>query len=208
MTKEKTRLLLLAGIAVPILYFGTLIVAPLFYPGYSHVTQYASELGSASARYPAIFNTGTILGGLSWITASFGFFFAGRWLDGSRLFAALAALTIFLFGIAITMGGMFPMPNELHGGFGLGLAVQLSPLFLALALWRRRSLRGLCLFLLAVFVVMSTLFAIMMGVGSLVTRANVGLFQRTYALASMPWVGIAAWYLRRKLDAEAPVTPA
>ena len=200
MPEKNIKLLLLAGIAVPILYFGTLIVASLFYPGYNHVTQYASELGSASARYPAIFTAGTILGGLCWIAASFGFFHAVRRLGGNPLLAALTALTMFLFGIAIAMGGMFPMPNELHGGFGLGLAVQLSPLFLALALWRVRSLRGLCVFLLAVFVVMSAFFAIMMGVGSLVTRANVGLFQRSYALTSMPWVGIAAWYLRRELD--------
>jgi len=55
-------------------------------------------------------------------------------------------------------------------------------------------------FLLAVFVVMNIFFAIMMGVGSLVTRANVGLWQRGNALAGFVWIGIAAWYLRRELS--------
>lgn len=28
-----------------------------------------------------------------------------------------------------------------------------------------------------------------------VTRANVGLFQRAYALTLFPWVGVGAWYV-------------
>ncbi len=203
MSTEKIRALLWAGIVVPVLYFGTLIVASLLYPGYSHASQYASELGSATARYPAVFNTGIMLNSLAVILAGFGFFFAIRRLGGNTLLAALTGLTLFLFGIATFMGGMFPMPDERHGGYGLGLALQLTPLFLALGLWRRRSLRGLSIFLLVMFVVMGIFFAIMMGGGSLVTRANVGLFQRTFALTGFSWLGIAAWRLRRELDAEA-----
>lgn len=73
------RILLLAGVAVPILYFGNLLVSPLFYPGYSHV----------------------------------------------------------------------------------------------------------------------------IGVGSLVTRANVGIFQRLYALSSFPWIGVASYVLARELGTSA-----
>lgn len=203
MTTEKTRILLWAGILIPVVYFGLLIAAPLIYPGFSYVTQYASEMGSADARYPAVFNTGVMLCGVLGLVASFGFFHAVRRLGGNTLLAALTGLTLFLFGIATFMGGRFPMPDERHGGYGLGLALNLAPLFLALALWRVRSLRGFCVFLLAVFVVMAFFIAVMFGVGGLVTRANVGLWQRGNALAGFPWIGIAAWVLRKKLDAEA-----
>lgn len=199
MTTEKIRILLLAGILIPVIYFGLLIIAPLLYPGFNYVSQYASEMGSADARHPAVFNTGVMLAGLACIVASFGFFHAVRRLGGNTLLAALTGLTLVLFGIAAFMGGKFPMPDERHGGYGLGFAFQLAPLLLALALWRRRNLRGLCIFLLVVFAVMTFVIAVMMGVGGLVTRANVGLWQRANALAGFPWVGIAAWRLRKEL---------
>jgi glucans biosynthesis protein C len=199
MTTEKIRALLVAGILIPVVYFGLLIIAPLIYPGFSYITRYASEMGSADARYPVVFNTGIMLCGVAGLLASFGFFHAVRRLGGSSLLAALTGLTLFLFGIATFMGGRFPMPDERHGAYGLGLAFQLAPLFLALALWRVRDLRGLCIFLLVVFAVMTFFIAVMMGVGGLVTRANVGLWQRGNALAGFPWLGIAAWRLRREL---------
>lgn len=203
MTKENIKLLLLAGVLIPVVYFGLLIIAPLIYPGFDYATQYASEMGSSAARHPAVFNMGIMLCGVFGVVASFGFFHAVRRLGGNTLLAALTGLALLLFGIATFMGGKFPMPDERHGGYGLGLALQLAPLFLALALWRVRSLRGLCIFLLVVFVVMAFFIAVMFGVGGLVTRANVGLWQRGNALAGFPWIGIAAWYLRKALDREA-----
>ena len=59
-TDRTTDRLIQAAIAVPVLYFATLFVAAALYPGYSHATQYASELGSASARWPAVFNLSLI----------------------------------------------------------------------------------------------------------------------------------------------------
>lgn len=199
MTTEKIRILLLAGIFIPVVYFGLLIVAPLIYPGFNYATQYASEMGSTASRYPTVFNAGVMLCGVAGLVASFGFFHAVRRLGGNTVLAALTGLTLFLFGIGTFMGGRFPMPDERHGGYGLGLGVQLAPLLLALALWRVRSLRGLCIFLLAVFAVMTFFIFVMFGVGGLVTRANVGLWQRGNALAGFPWIGIAAWRLRKEL---------
>lgn len=202
MTKDNIKLLLMAGVAVPILYFANLLINSLLYPGYSHATQYVSELGSSKAPYAALFNAGVILVGAAGVAVGFGFFYAVRRLGGNRVLAALAGLLTTLWGIAIMMAGLFPMPDERHGGFGLGLGYQLVPLLLALGLWRRRSLRGLCAFLLVAFVVMNIFFAIMMGVGGLVRLANVGLWQRGNALSGFLWIGVAAWVLRKELDAE------
>lgn len=189
----------MAGIAVPFLYYGTMLASSLFFPGYSHMTQYASELGGPDAIRPAIFNTGIILMGICGIAAGFGTSAALRRLTGKKVLPILTGLFIGLFGIAMVMGGLFPMPDERHGAYGLGMAVQLAPLFLWLALRKHKGLRGLKVFLLATFVVSLVMFAIMMGVGQMVTRANVGLFQRMYSLTSFPWIGIASYYLMREV---------
>ena len=65
---------MLAGILIPVVYFGLLIVAPLIYPGFSYIKNYASEMGSADSRYPAVFNVGIMLCGAAGLLASFGFF--------------------------------------------------------------------------------------------------------------------------------------
>lgn len=191
---------LVAGMGVPVLYFGTLLLSSLFYPGYSHVTQYASELGSAAAPYPSLFNTGIILTGLAAMLAGLGFWLGLRGQTGNGLLPALCALCLVLFGISFVMGGTFPMPDERHGAFGIGLGVHVAPLLLAFALWKQQRLRALNIYLIVTALVMLTLFAIMMGVGGMVTRANVGLWQRTYAFFMLTWIGIASLYLNRHLD--------
>ena len=192
--------LLYAGIAVPLIYFGNLILTPLSYPGYNHVTQYASELGGPDAPRPYIFNTAILLLGVAGLLAAAGYFLGLRRLTGKTFLPALLGLILLLFGVSMVMGGMFPMPDERHGGFGLGMGVHLGPLLLALALRKRPNLRGLRVYLMITTVLMIVFFAIMMGVGQLVTRANVGLFQRLYALNLFPWIGIGAWFVKRELE--------
>jgi hypothetical membrane protein len=191
--------LLNAGIAVPILYFGNLIFTPLFYPGYSHVTQYASELGGPDAPRPFIFNTVLVLLGVAGLAAGAGFFLGLRRLTGKTVLAALLGLIMVLFGVSMILGGLFPMPDPRHGGFGLGMGIHLGPLLLALALRSRENLRGLNAYLLITMVLMIVFFAIMMGVGGLVTRANVGVFQRLYALNLFPWIGAGSYFVKREL---------
>jgi hypothetical membrane protein len=190
---------LFAGILVPIFYFGNLLVASLFYPGYSHITQYASELGGPAAPYPLIFNLGVIATGMICIEAGVGFYLALNRLTGSVLLSLMLALCLAAFGLSFIMGGLFPIPDERHGGFGLGFAIHAAPFLLATALWKHKPLRGLTYFLLANGLLALALVVIMMGVGELVTRANVGLWQRFYALAIMPWIGVASYALLRYL---------
>ena len=40
----------------------------------------------------------------------------------------------------------------------------------------------------------------MMGIGSLVTRANVGAFQRLYALVNFSWIGVASYALLKYFE--------
>lgn len=187
-----------AGVLVPLLYFGTLIVSSLFYPGYSHVRQYASELGSASARHPWIFNIGIMATGVATLVSLAGFRAALRGLGGNRVVIWLFVIMLGAFGAGTLMGGLFPMPDPRHGGFGLGMGVLAAPALLAAALWRVPATRALRVYLVATFIAALVMFAIMMGAGGLVRRSNVGAFQRTFALTSIPWIGIASWSLLRR----------
>jgi hypothetical membrane protein len=60
-----TRLFLLAAAAMPIIFFGTQIVAGPFYPRYSSSQQSVSMLGTHFSRCPWIFNAGEALAGLA-----------------------------------------------------------------------------------------------------------------------------------------------
>ena len=186
-------------IAIPLLYFFALIVGAALYPGYSHVTNYASELGAESAPYPALFNVSIMLLGVSAILAALLLPGALADIGATRAWAILAAVALALWGAAMVMGGMFPMPDERHGAFGLGLAGPLVPLFLFLALLKVPDARAMKIFLALVFVASAVLLAIMFGVGSLVTRANVGLWQRINTAAGIPWFAVLGiWLMRRR----------
>lgn len=199
--------LLLAAVAVPWLYLGNLLISALFYPGYSHITQYASELGGPDAPIPALFNTGVILVGAAGIAAGLGFFLALRRLTNTILLSLGLGLCVSLFGLSLVLGGVFPMPDERHGGYGLGLGIHLGPVLLALALRQHKTLSALNPYLIITALLFVMMFAIMMGVGGLVTRANVGIFQRLYALCMFPWIGVAGYYLNRQLRLPASAVP-
>lgn len=192
------RLLLMAAVAVPFLYYGTMLLASALYPGYSHATQYASELGSASATWPAVFNTGAILGGIAGILGGIGVFRALRELGRGRVVPGLVALAIIGQAIGFVFAGVFPMPDERHGGFGIGILGMLGPAFAAFALrGAPRGLRWVAPLLVFNALAMIAMFAVMMGVGELVTSGNVGIVQRINSLTNMPWVGLVGWALLR-----------
>lgn len=66
------KVLLGALIAVPVFYYFGLLVGAATYPGYSHVTRYASELGAAETPYPALFNFSIVGGGIAALLGSIG----------------------------------------------------------------------------------------------------------------------------------------
>jgi hypothetical membrane protein len=191
------RALLIAGVLVPVLYYTALLATPLFWPGYSHVRQYASELGSADSPRPELFNFTIVAAGVAGMLAGVGFVLA-LWRIGRRaLPAALAGLAVFLWGVSFVMGGLFPMPDPRHGGFGLGLAMHLVPPLMLWALAGTPAPR-VKVFLIAVFAVSLALVLVMFGLGGLVRRANVGLWQRAYSLSAIPWIGVMAAVLARR----------
>lgn len=194
---RRLQLLLTAGATVPLLYFGTIALAGLLSPDYNHVSQYASELGMAGSPSAGLFNSGILLTALATMAGSFGFYLAARALSPGRLWPILAGISLGLFGVGLAFGALFPMPDPRHGGFGLGMSVHVAPLFLALALRSAPDLGTLRRFLIIVTILMFVFLLPMMGIGGLVTKANVGAFQRLYALMVFGWIGVAGLVLLR-----------
>jgi hypothetical membrane protein len=199
------RALLGAGLLVPVLYYAALIGTSLTWPGYSHVRQYASELGSAASPRPGLFNNTIMATGVAGIIAAVGLFLALKRLGGRALPSFLAGLALFAWGVAVVMGGLFPMPDPRHNGFGLAFAMHLVPLFTLWSLAGRLAPK-LKLLLVLVFVASGVLLLIMFDVGGLhlVRRANVGLWQRAYSFAAIPWIAVLSWMLRALPPQTAP----
>lgn len=188
------RLALFLGVLVPVLYYGALVGRGLSWPAYSHMTQYASELGSAAAPHPEYFNWPIMAAGVCAVLAGlFGFIPALRERGGGAVPSFLSGLCVAVWGVAFVMGGLFPMPNELHNAFGLALAIQLAPAFMLWALVKADAPK-LKLLLMLTFVAALVLILVMFNVGdlNLVRKANVGLWQRAYSLSVIPWIGLAA----------------
>ena len=181
-------------ILAPVFYYVALIGGSLLWPGYSHVTQYASELGSSASPSPMFFNGNVILCGLSALIGGLGLAHVLTLLSGSR-WAVAAGVSISLWGLAIIIAGLYPMPDNRHGAYGLAIVGQFTPLFAWLALRKVEGLSGLKTFLAVIFVASFTLFAIMMGVGGFVTRANVGIWQRINSAIGIPYLAILGWVL-------------
>ncbi len=181
-------------ILAPVFYYVALIGGSLLWPGYSHVTQYASELGSSASPNPMFFNGNVILCGLSALIGGFGLAQVLTRLSDSR-WAVAAGVSISLWGLAIVIAGLYPMPDDRHGAYGLAIVGQFTPLFAWLALRNVEGLGGLKTFLAVIFVASFALFAIMMGVGGLVTRANVGIWQRINTAVGIPYLAVLGWVL-------------
>ncbi|OGN42526.1 MAG: hypothetical protein A2623_11380 [Caulobacterales bacterium RIFCSPHIGHO2_01_FULL_70_19] len=192
------KLLALALIAISALYYFGLLAGAATYPGYSHITNYASELGAADAPYPLLFNLSIILAGASAIIGALTLPAAFKDLGARRAWAVAAAVALALWGASMIMGGLFPMPDERHGAFGLGLVAPLIPLFVLLALGSVKAAGAMRLFLGLVFAGSVVMLAIMFGVGELVTQANVGLYQRLNSGISILWFALfGLWLLTR-----------
>lgn len=192
------RALLVGGVCVPFLYFASQIAAVLLNPGYNLASQQPSELGCCDANLPVIANVGFFGTGVAAILGGLGLFVGLRHLGGSVFFAALAGLGLLLFGVAMTMSGVFPLPNPLHYGFGLMLAGILAPFFGALAFKDGGAARWI---VLCGFVASLLIVALSLGVGGIVSDTNVGLFARVLALVAFPTISYLCWSVMRRAKA-------
>ena len=184
---------LYAAIAMPVLYFGTQLVAAPFYPQYSFSQDTASMLGTTDSHYPWIFNLGAMLTGVAGLVGAFGLFRALRAVTWTAL-AALVGLSVVANGVLSVKAGMFPMPDPRHASWQFLLpAILAAPLLLLVALWRQ----GLALraYLLCNIVALTSMIPLMMH--KMAPMFAEGTTQRLFALVVFVPVGVAGYALLR-----------
>lgn len=191
---------------MPFLYLANLALGSLLYPGFSQSRQMVSELGSKGAPHPGIFNVGIVVIGISILVSAFGYFRALQFLKTNLGWLWLTTSILFLSGVATLLAGIYPWPDPRHDGKYLGLVIILGPISLAAAMWNIKSTKSFSLYLLAASLVMIIMLAILIGAGGLATPANVGVYQRIYALAAFPWIGAGAYVLKKQCSQTAPAS--
>ena len=198
---QRRRRLLAIGVAAPILALTVVLAAIVAYPGFDNATQYLSELGGAKAATPLIFNGGVFIAGVMAALAGVGFGLAVFGLTGARAAAWVIALVFVVAGAGMSGSTLYPWPDPRHMIINLALGIQSAPLLLLWGLASRRDLPRLKAFLVVTFVGMAILTVLTKHLvfPGTVNDANVGWWERAYAVVLVCWVGVAAWVLDRKL---------
>jgi len=204
---RRRRLMLWAGIAAPVFAGASFLAAALTFPTLNHATQYISELGSAAAPMPQLFNTGVFLSGVAAAFAGAGFALTVVALGGGRIAAGVIFAAFLLGAAGLILSTVWLYPDPMHAIINLGLGIQLAPLFLIWGLAKVEGFRRLKVFLGLVFVAMLMLTAItnynfIPLFPGVVNATNVGLWERIYAAVLVGWVGVTALMLERRLLAK------
>ena len=98
------------AIYLPILYFGTVILAGLFAVDYIHFGQHASELAiNENAMAGTIFNVGIFITGISMILDGVGLI-----MKFGRQFS-ITAFLIAVFGVTFLFGAIYAIGSPWHG---------------------------------------------------------------------------------------------
>ncbi len=200
---RRRRILLAVGVVAPVFAFLSVLLAVAFYPGFNHATQFLSELGGATARYPFLFNGGVLISGVAAGFAGVGFGLAVMAIGGSRIAAGGLIFCFVMAGIGLVISSLFVWPNPIHLFVNLGLGIILAPLFLIWGLHGVPGMRGLRIFLILVCIAMALLALITnhrIWYG-LVNPQNVGWWERLFAIVLVGWTGIASLVLERRLFA-------
>ncbi len=197
--QRSTSLLLLAAVAVPLVYFGVQLIAAPWYPGYSFANDTASMLGTTASLHPGVFNNGAILDGIAGFFGAAGLFLglsglAGKWLR------ALVALGVLSGAVLSLKAGLFPMPDPRHASWQfLLLPILLTPPLLLAATWRIST--GLRIYLSADMACLLLMIPMMMH--RMAPIWPEGTTQRVFALVAMLPIGVVALVLlRRRHSAE------
>jgi hypothetical membrane protein len=179
------------------------------YPGFDNSRQYLSELGGVSAHLPLVFNAGVFAAGLMAAAAGAGFGLALAALAGARVLGGLTALAFWLAGAGLAVSAVYPWPDPRHLAINLGLGIQVAPVLMLWGLRARPDVARLRLFLAAVFVAMAVLTVLTKHLlfPALVNDANVGWWERAYAIVLVGWVAVAAATLQRRLRLDASQAP-
>jgi hypothetical membrane protein len=194
-----TSVCLLAAAAMPVLYFGTQIVAAPFYPGYSFSLLSVSMLGSHFSRHPWIFNVGEMLTGFAALGAALGLYRSFR-TKTHALLSWLIALSVACTGVMCLKAAMFPLPDPRHNSWGFLLNFTIiAPHLMLIGIWKQSRSSGL-----RTYLIFCITFLLLLGL--LTSRRNAiswledGALQRLIGLATLVPVGVIGFFFWRELQ--------
>lgn len=182
------RLLIKQGFLLPFIYFGVVIIASLFAKDYSHIGQHASELAINSNKTAvSIFNTGVIITGLLLILFGLGLILN----PVGKLF--ITGTLIMIFGITFLFGGIFPIGSPLHGLYGLGMSMIITPFsFLYEADEKFKSKKIRFITVISGLIIFIYLWSMIAGLDP---RDYRGITQRIFGVVTFGWISYIAYSL-------------
>ena len=200
-----TRTLALGGVAGPVLFSSTVIVAASLRPDYSHLTNFISELGARDTPNAALMNyVGFIPAGL--LIAASGVPLAGALL--SRGLPWISAALVMVFGLGLAASGVMSCdPGCPRSGGSLESRIHdvIAPvtflsLIVAAGVFGIHARRDVMWRPLSVYSLLTSAFALcflLIVAGSLETRTLTGLWQRLLLAVLLLWCAIAGWRVFR-----------
>lgn len=197
MNPGAVRMGLLAGIFVPVLYFGVQVLLAPTFPGYSFLRDEASLLGSDLSHFAPVFNGAAVLSGVCAILAALALFVAERGMT-PVLLRILLGLVPGVAGLGNIWAGLLPMPHPLHASNPSTPALIALP-FVMLAMGLvSLSFRGLRVYLVINALVVVLLVPMMAGLVPVDLAGFQGLLQRILAACIFIPVGVVCWHRLRQ----------
>lgn len=182
MKQVNTRLLLLTGLLIPIIFWGSTIVAAILHGNYNHVRDTISELGAVGTGSEKFMEITT------WICSLLGIPFLAGLLITCRRFNLNRIPLVGIAGFSIMMGwaATYHSGNPMHSKSGPVLLILILGPLLAAVLWRNNKLKKLRAFSLLSFFIM--LFILLRAIPSETLQQNyTGLIQRFVHLGWSVW---------------------
>lgn len=199
---SKEQIFLRAGAVSWIIYLLTFFVIAAMTPGYSHIADIISELGRNEVPYHEILNAVTILYGFLILLSGLGLFYSVKRFTGKNSLAIIIGILVAVFGTSIIFAGLFPMPDPLHNGYGMGTVQFVIPIFLAVAFWKTDGSRTFAIshivfFIIFILVIIYNVVTVEINRGHI--PPNIGLIQRISVLSIFIWYMFTYyWLLKRK----------
>jgi hypothetical membrane protein len=133
--RTATKQLLYLGIIVPVLFWGSTIIAGLLHGQYSHSTMVVSDLGALETGSEVFMAITTMLCGILTI-----FFITGLYRVCKEIgISVIPVLTIWTMAISFVWAAVFPKNHDMHGTLGpLPLIMCIGEL-LTFVLWRGKQ---------------------------------------------------------------------
>jgi hypothetical membrane protein len=193
---NKNSIFLYFGIVAIIGYITNIIILAELYPDYSHAKQQISELGMSNAPNSLMFALGEIIAGTFFMLSSISAYFTIIDVTKKKYLSVIFALCITFFGISLLYSGYFPLPDERHNGYGMGVFILLAPIFLTWSCWNIPKLRTFSYVNLIAFLLLIIVMALNV---SFASPDNQGLFQRVFVLSTFLWIfSVYTYFLNEK----------